>query len=280
MIFTQLRLALTLMTRLDPAWFNWRESKLPLKPDAPPDAPVLACWAFPLIGLLVATIASLVWVVALALDLPPIIAATLAVLAAIIVTGGLHEDGLADCADGLFGPMQRSQAQRLAIMRDPHLGTFAVIALFISLTLRIAALASQPMIFGIIMLFTAHILSRTVMTRLILLPLARTDGMAAQFMGQNDPNTALELQKWQSIFIAYGFSTILLGFLFYDDYLSGLQIAALVIALHLIGSFLKNLAEKRLGGVSGDVMGAGQQIYEITALVILAIPAEFWARWS
>ena len=94
--------------------------------------------AFPLVGLLVGSAGALVYAVADLLGLSSSIAALLAIGAMVILTGGLHEDGLADSADGL-GATTREKA--LAIMRDSHIGTFGVMALLFVLSLRVVAVS-------------------------------------------------------------------------------------------------------------------------------------------
>ena len=98
-----------------------------------------AAWAFPLVGAGIGAVAAFVFLVAQLIGLGDWPAALLAVTAGLVLTGALHEDGLADSADGLFGGGDRDR--RLAIMRDSRHGTFAVLALVLSVALRAAALA-------------------------------------------------------------------------------------------------------------------------------------------
>src|SRR5262249_8153233 len=101
-----------------------------------------AAWTFPLVGLIVGVLAALVFAIARGLSLPHEIAAILAVATAIALTGALHEDGLADTADGFGGGVERWQ--RLAIMRDSRIGSYGVIALVMSVLIRVEALAALP----------------------------------------------------------------------------------------------------------------------------------------
>lgn len=95
---------------------------------------------FPIVGLLVGGLSGAVlWAAALLWTGP--IPALLAVAAGLLLTGALHEDGLADTVDGFGG---RSREARLAIMKDPRLGTFGALALGLSLALKAAALAAMP----------------------------------------------------------------------------------------------------------------------------------------
>ena len=109
---------------------------------APPAAGALAraAWAFPIAGLVVGLIGAIVYALAHRIGLPSWTAAALAVAATLLATGCLHEDGLADTADGFGGGKTREQ--KLEIMRDSRIGTYGVCALALSLLLRVGALAS------------------------------------------------------------------------------------------------------------------------------------------
>ena len=105
-----------------------------------------AVWAFPLAGLVVGGLATVMAAAALAVW-PPAVAAGLALAVQILVTGAMHEDGLADSADGLWGGFDRSR--RLEIMKDSQIGTYGVLALVLSLGLRwltLSALLAAGMI--------------------------------------------------------------------------------------------------------------------------------------
>ena len=104
------------------------------------DRAAAAAWAYPVTGLFVATLAAAVASLALAFGLPPALAAGLVLAIQVIVTGAMHEDGLADSADGLWGGWTR--ARRLEIMRDSRIGTYGVLALVLVTGLRWAALTA------------------------------------------------------------------------------------------------------------------------------------------
>ena len=140
-----------------PAWDEWAPwfarrahelsaailflTRLPLPRHAPEDGAVArGAWAFPLAGFVVGLIAAAVYAIAHALVLFPWPAAALAIAATLLVTGCLHEDGLADTADGFGGGDTR--ARKLDIMRDSRIGTYGVCALAISLLIRTDAIAS------------------------------------------------------------------------------------------------------------------------------------------
>ncbi len=137
-----------------------------------------AAWAFPLAGLVVGLIGAAVYALAHRFGLPAWPAAVLAVAATLLVTGALHEDGLADTADGFGGG--NSREQKLAIMRDSRIGTYGVCALTVALLLRVAALASLPSAHAVVWaLIAAHVAARATMPALMLmLPPARSDGLS------------------------------------------------------------------------------------------------------
>ena len=94
-----------------------------------------SAWTWPLVGAFVGGISALVWGLGLYLGLPPLPAAALAILAGTVATGGLHEDGLADLADGFGGG--RDKARRLEIMRDSRIGSYGALAIGFSLLIRV-----------------------------------------------------------------------------------------------------------------------------------------------
>lgn len=137
-----------------------------------------AVWTFPLVGVLVGVLAACVYWIAAGFDLLPFVSATLAITAALLFTGALHEDGLADTVDGFGG---RTRERKLEIMRDSRTGTYGVAALVLSFMLRAGALASlvEPGLVAVA-LIAAHAGGRATMPVLMLvLPQARQDGLAA-----------------------------------------------------------------------------------------------------
>jgi len=138
-----------------------------------------AAWTFPLIGVLVGLFAALIYWLADGLDLLPFVSATLAIVAALLLTGALHEDGLADTVDGFGG---RTRERKLEIMRDSRTGTYGVSALVSSFMLRAGALASlvEPGL-AAAALIAAHAGGRATMPVLMLvLPRARQDGLSGR----------------------------------------------------------------------------------------------------
>lgn len=214
-----------------------------------------ASWALPVAGLLVGLVASAVYAIAHAIGLTPGPAAMLALASTVIVTGALHEDGLADTADSLGG---RTRERKLDIMRDSRIGTYGACALFISLILRWTALmtiASPRSV--MIALLLAHAAARAgVPTFMAFVPPARPDGLSAR---AGKPSL-------QSAAIAFGLGALVLALGF------GPGKAILAVALiAVIGLLMARLSIKQIGGQTGDILGAFEQLAEISILLVAAV---------
>ncbi|WP_299618354.1 adenosylcobinamide-GDP ribazoletransferase [Pelagibius sp.] len=243
-------LALALLTRLPVG-----------APTTPPKAAepmpyARASRCYPLVGALVGLIAAAVLLAAYRVGLPPILCALLAVATTVLVTGALHEDGLADLADGFGGG--RDRTAKLAIMRDSRIGSYGVLALIFSVALRsasLAALGETPSL-AAAALIAAQSLSRGGLAAIMaLLPLARPEGLAAQ-VGRPGGGNALT-----AILLAGVLALLLL------DWVAALWA---LLACLLIQSAVTVLARRQIGGYTGDVLGAAQQLGEIAVLLVLA----------
>src|SRR5215469_1055652 len=116
-------------------------TRLPLgraRADAPPPSLADTVWAFPVAGVVIGAIGGIAYAIARGLALPALAAALIAVATTALVTGALHEDGLADTADGFGGGATREA--KLDIMRDSRVGSYGACALTLSLMLRWSAL--------------------------------------------------------------------------------------------------------------------------------------------
>ncbi|MBJ3762087.1 adenosylcobinamide-GDP ribazoletransferase [Maribius pontilimi] len=220
------------------------------------DRTAQAAWAWPLVGIVTGAVAAGLALVGLALNVPPSVLAGLVLAAQIVVTGAMHEDGLADCADGFWGGFDR--ARRLEIMRDSHLGTYGAIALILAIGLRWVVLVSilaQPAWLVLAALVSAGMLSRAAMLGVAAALLhARDDGLS-RATGRPGKRTAAI-----GVGIAFGVSAMLLG--------QGIALALLLTGL--VGLGVAALARRKIGGQTGDVLGATQQLAEIAALVALS----------
>lgn len=213
-----------------------------------------AAWAYPVVGLLPGGLAALLGLFAVSIGLPVVIGALVALASGVIVTGALHEDGLADTVDGFWGGWDRDK--RLAIMKDSHIGTYGVLALLFSFALRWAALfvilQSEHAVAAIL---SAAILSRSVMPALMAtLPHARETGLSHS-VGHVSVATAA---------VATGLGAVVSFMLLGTDALAPLLLVTLVT--YAVGT----IARAKIGGQTGDVLGAGQQVSEITVLIVLA----------
>jgi adenosylcobinamide-GDP ribazoletransferase len=213
----------------------------------------------PLAGLLIGLVPAAVLGCALLLDLGPWLAAILSVGAMVLATGALHEDGLADLADSFGGS---TREKRLEIMRDSRIGSFGASALFLALALRIGALATLASridggaVTAVVLLVAS--LSRTAgLMPLVFLSPARRDGMS-QAVGQPARETF-----WLAAGIAGGIAVVL-------GALAGLPpigVALTLVLSGLSGVALTGFASRHLGGQTGDIAGAAQQVAEIAALI-------------
>jgi len=211
-----------------------------------------ASWAYPLVGLAVGLAAAVTTL--LTGGLPAELTAGIALATMIVITGAMHEDGLADSADGLWGG--RTPEQRLAIMADSRVGAYGVIALVFSIGLRwsaLAAIATDGTLWA--SLIAAAVLSRTSMVALMhMVPNARETGLSST-VGRPGRDTTLVAI---AIAAAIGFAAL------------GFALIPVAIALGATTLAVAAISRARIGGQSGDIIGATQQIGEVAILVILA----------
>lgn len=221
---------------------------------------------FPLVGLVVGAIGAAVMVLAVQFW-PPWIAAVLALVATVALTGGFHEDGLADTFDALGGAVPRDKA--LAIMKDSRIGSYGALALTLSLLLRaalLAVLAARPLVGAIAALLASHAFAR-----------AAAVGVMASlpYGGDIDHAKAKPLAlavapRNAGIALAWcGLIALALGAWGVTAPRLALAIGAAALATLLMRQWLK----RRLGGYTGDGLGAAEQIAEIA--VLLAFTAAF-----
>ncbi len=215
----------------------------------------------PVAGGLVGAIAALVMGVATGLGFPPPLAAPLAICALVLFCGAMHEDGLADCADGFLGGTTRER--KLEIMQDSTIGTFGAVALVLGLYLRAASLAlimDESLGLAGAVLIGAAALSRTAsLLPLALLPPARENG--AGFAAGKPERAALKVAA--SLAIVFALVPVVAG-AYLARSLAG--IAAATGAAYAIVL----LARKQIGGQTGDVAGAAQQLSEIAFYLAFA----------
>jgi adenosylcobinamide-GDP ribazoletransferase len=213
-----------------------------------------ASWTFPIAGLVIGFAASLVYWLAIRVNVAPQPAAALAVAATMLLTGAMHEDGLADTADALGGA---TREKRLDIMRDSRIGSFGALALIISALLRWSTIAdiAEPR-YVALALIAAHVAARAGLPAFMhLVPTARADGLSS---GAGRPPSPSVI------------AALLLGalWLLFSFGLTGSVIAVLLLAC--TGFLLARIATRQFGGQTGDVLGAMEQIAEAAILLTAA----------
>jgi adenosylcobinamide-GDP ribazoletransferase len=233
----------------------------------PGDLGRAAGW-FPIVGLLLGVVLSAgQWL--LQLLFPPALTGGLVVALWALLTGGLHLDGLADCGDGLLAAA--TPERRLEIMRDPRLGAFGGLTLALFLILKVLAAGSlpalslfaiQPQYIGsqpVAWLPFGPLVVATVCARWLILPMgrqprARPGGLGADFaLGLKPP-----------VFVAAAAVLVLV------TALGGLRALVAVAAAHLVAWLILQLARKRLGGVTGDILGLTVELSELIVLLVYA----------
>jgi adenosylcobinamide-GDP ribazoletransferase len=212
-----------------------------------------AAWAFPIVGVVVGLVGAVVYGLGYRLGLPFWPAAALCVAATMILTGCLHEDGFADTFDGFGGGETRER--KLDIMRDSRIGTYGVCALIIAVLLRVSALAligaAGPVTAALI---AAHAAGRAVMPAFMaLLPPARSDGLSAG-AGQ-PPFGSAAVAAVLGVLILF----LCLGL--------GHGLAALIVVA-IAAALMGWLSANQIGGQTGDVLGAVEQVGEIVVLLV------------
>lgn len=238
-------------------------TRVPVRVGGEPDPASAVPW-FPLIGALVGIMvggsaAGLLHVV------PPLVAAAVAVMFGVLLTGAFHEDGLADIADAFAGGWTRED--RLRILKDPLHGSYGVAALCGSIVIRIACVASfgaSPAV-AFACVVAAHALARSAAIVLMLVaPTVRANGLAA--------DSTRTLRRTPVMFGA----------------LVGVAAAALAVGWWVVpfvaatitgAAIIWWLSQRKIGGLTGDVLGAAEQVAECLVLVVATGLATHYALW-
>ncbi len=212
---------------------------------------------FSLIGVLVGGLCAISYGL-LAQWLPPGVCIPLVIVVGILITGGLHEDGLADICDGFGGGFSRKQ--KLAIMKDSRVGAYGVLALILLLLLKfqlLLALAEWGTATVVVALITAHAFSRTVAESLVhSLPYARAGG-------DSKVGDLFDTTRRKELLILVGSAMPLLLLL---DWTTAL---VLLISLLLARQGLLRWFKRQIGGYTGDCLGAAQQLSELLCYLVL-----------
>lgn len=235
-------------------------TRLPVGRGLPFDTDLLngAARYFPLVGLLVGLVGALVYGIAVLL-FTPAVAVLLSMAATVLLTGAFHEDGFADVCDGFGGGSRREQV--LTIMKDSRVGSFAAVGLFLLLTIKFSALEAldNAALVGPA-LVVAHALSRLLAVSYLaeysyvrdddsskIKPLAtQINGNALRFAMASTLPLLLLISWWQALLVC----------------------VALLLWRYAFGYYM----HKRIGGYTGDCLGAAQQVAEVLIyLVLLAV---------
>lgn len=201
---------------------------------------------FPMVGLLVGGMAGMAFLLA-ALVWPPPLAVIVAMVTSLWVTGGFHEDGWTDTVDGFGGGWQKEQI--LTIMKDSRIGSFGAIALTMILLSKFCALLEFETLEVPLVLLAGHTVSRFAATTLLRgLSYVRDEGKAKPL--------ATRITDGE---LAFAGGTALLPLLFLDPRQALLGCLFAVIAT----GWLARLFRRRIGGYTGDCLGATQQLAEV-----------------
>ncbi|HCN91376.1 MAG TPA: adenosylcobinamide-GDP ribazoletransferase [Oxalobacteraceae bacterium] len=207
---------------------------------------------FPLVGIVVATLTSAVYLLAAWLWPAPV-AVVLATISGIYLTGAFHEDGFADMCDGFGGGLTRERV--LDIMKDSRIGAYGAIGIGCLLALKCVVLSLLPPGAVIAALFVAHPLSRLASTTLIWkLEYARAEGKAKP-LAQDMSTVELAIAGATASLPA-----LILGL---NGYLAWSSILGGVLAAAVATVWLSRMFVRRLGGFTGDCLGGVQQVTEV-----------------
>jgi adenosylcobinamide-GDP ribazoletransferase len=223
---------------------------------------------FPLVGVVVAAIAAAVYYAA-ALVLPAPVAAVLSTAASVYITGAFHEDGFADTCDGLGGGMTKERA--LEIMKDSRVGAYGAIGIVCMLAAKLSALAMLPPRVAVAALFVAHPLSRLAATALIWkLDYVRGEGKAKP-LAQQMTTTEFAIAALTCALPAACMLT--------THAMTPAAVLAAIGAATIAALWLGRLFVRRLGGYTGDCLGAVQQLAEvfIYIAVLATLGQHAWA---
>ena len=212
-----------------------------------------AAWAFPLVGLVISGIGWCVLQLALVTGLSAVLASLVALVAMVWATGALHEDGLADFADGIGGGRDASHC--LEIMRDSRIGSYGVVALVFMIGLKTAALADIATTQALAALLLTGVASRLMMLVVLrILPAARADGLG--YGASSPPASALLPGAVVIVVLA-----IILG---------SMAVPVLIV-MGLASAIPALLAMRKIKGQTGDVLGTVQNSAETAGFVALSV---------
>ena len=235
-------------------------TRIPVPVETPHDRVSLAqaLKYFPLIGWLIGGLCAVAFSVAFALW-PISVAVVMSVAFGVLLTGALHEDGFADSCDGFGGGWNKSQV--LAIMKDPRIGNYAAIGLVLMLALKVMALielATASPELAMIALLLAHSLSRW-----LVLPLP----WLLDYVRETDDSKASAMveARFSGGMFAYASLFVILPILYFGVPMIYLALCCAALAVLILALYFRH----RLGGYSGDCLGATQQVAEVVVYLTI-----------
>ncbi len=238
--------ALMLLTRIPVSWEK-------ISPDHPPDM-ARCLWAYPLIGLVLGLLAAMSFYGFIFIGIPISIAAILLLVVMVFLTGAFHEDGLADTADG-FGGGQNSE-RKLKIMRDSRIGAYGALALILAFAVKLFSLLELTVMQVMQTILVASVVSRLMIVyMLFVLDPARKDSLSTQ-SGKPTGNVII--------------FTTASAFLYAGVFMDILMVLIMFLLASTVMFLFSRLAKVQVGGYSGDILGATQQLTEISVLVCAA----------
>jgi adenosylcobinamide-GDP ribazoletransferase len=226
-------------------------TRLPVARFGQPGPLPRSAWAFPLVGIAVNGLGGLFYWLAHRLGMPPLLSAGWCLTGMIAATGGLHEDGLADTADGFGGGA--TEARKLEIMRDSRIGSFGALALLLSVLVRTAAIAGVQEPWAVAkVLILAGVLGRASMLVVLLrLNPAREGGLGAAMGGIAFSHAAT----------GFGIAAAAAFLL-----LPAQSATALIVVAAATAIALAEWVRTQIGGYTGDVLGAIELVVECIVL--------------
>ena len=237
-------------------------TRVPIRLRREPSLSSTVAW-FPLagaiIGAAVGGVAAGMWELT-----PPLVAAAVAITLGLLITGAFHEDGLGDVADAFGGGW--TVERRLEILKDSRHGTYGVVAICASILVRMMALGSLP---GPAVMFASAVAAHA-MGRVAAVGMAGTMRLASHTgLGADYGRSTTPLRAAVGCIVGVGITAVAVGW-----WVAPLAIAALVAA-----AATGTLARRKIGGISGDALGAAEQVAECLCLVVLSGLAAHHHLW-
>jgi len=221
-----------------------------------PEVMAACCRYYPLVGLIVGALMAAVFA-GTHLQLPSTPSVVITLIAGVLLTGAFHEDGLADTCDGLGGGWNREDALR--IMKDSRVGSYALIGVTLTIALKISLLAALPAAQIPVALILAHTLSRVLATSYLL------NYPYVQLAEHSKVGTYAQASISGAVFLLIVATCLLLTAWLLDLRYALLCLGALTVIRLLFGRYLL----RRLGGITGDCLGAAQQIGEVLIYIVI-----------